>query len=59
MLLQPSPEGRLPNRDLFAGHRYAREIIEDWRINYNLHPQANLDGLSQKAFPNRSGKTIT
>ena len=39
------------NEHLFCSFRYAREIIEDWRVDYNLHrPHTSLDGLTPNEF---------
>lgn len=43
------------NEHLFRSFRHAREIIEEWRIDYNLHrPHTSLDGLTPNEFANRS-----
>jgi putative transposase len=43
------------NEHLFRSYRHAREIIEDWRIDYNLHrPHTSLDGLTPNEFANQS-----
>lgn len=35
------------NEHLFTSYRHAREIIEDWRNDYNLNrPHTSLDGLT-------------
>ncbi len=40
---------------LFRSFRHAREIIEEWRIDYNLHrPRTSLDGLTPNGFATRS-----
>ncbi len=45
------------NAHLFRSFRHAREIIEDWRINYNLHrPHTSLDGLTPNEFATRFQK---
>lgn len=46
-----------PNEHLFASYRHAREIIEEWRIDYNLsRPHTSLDGLTPHEFATRSRK---
>jgi len=43
------------NEHLFRSFRHAREIIEEWRIDYNLHrPHTSLDGLTPNEFATRS-----
>ena len=43
------------NEHLFRSFRHAREIIEDWRVDYNLHrPHTSLDGLTPNEFATRS-----
>lgn len=43
------------NEHLFRSYRHAREIIEDWRIDYNLYrPHTSLDGLTPNEFTIRS-----
>lgn len=43
------------NEHLFRSYRHAREIIEDWRIDYNLNrPHTSLDGLTPNEFATRS-----
>lgn len=43
------------NEHLFRSYRHAREIIEEWRIDYNLHrPHTSLDGLTPNEFATRS-----
>jgi putative transposase len=43
------------NEHLFRSYRHAREIIADWRIDYNLHrPHTSLDGLTPNEFATRS-----
>ncbi|WP_425417316.1 integrase core domain-containing protein [Oricola indica] len=43
------------NKHLFTSRRHAREIIEDWRIDYNLNrPHTSLDGLTPNEFATRS-----
>lgn len=43
------------NEHLFRSFRHAREIIEKWRIDYNLHrPHTSLDGLTPNEFATRS-----
>ncbi len=44
------------NEHLFRSYRHAREIIETWRIDYNLHrPHTSLDGLTLNEFATRFG----
>jgi putative transposase len=43
------------NEHLLTSYRHAREIIEDWRIDYNLNrPHTSLDGLTPNEFATRS-----
>tara|TARA_B100001109_G_C18805381_1_gene446952 strand:- start:27 stop:848 length:822 start_codon:yes stop_codon:yes gene_type:complete len=43
------------NEHLFTSYRHAREIIEEWRIDYNLNrPHTSLDGLTPSEFATRS-----
>lgn len=43
------------NEHLFTSYRHAREIIEDWRDDYNLNrPHTSLDGLTPNEFATRS-----
>ena len=43
------------NEHLFTSYRHAREIIEDWRTDYNLNrPHTSLDGLTPHEFATRS-----
>lgn len=43
------------NEHLFTSYRHASEIIEEWRIDYNLNrPHTNLDGLTPSEFAARS-----
>ncbi|MEO1200239.1 MAG: IS3 family transposase [Pseudomonadota bacterium] len=43
------------NEKLFCSYRHAREIIEDWRIDYNLNrPNTSLDGLTPAEYATRS-----
>lgn len=45
------------NEYLFRSYRHAREIIEEWRIDYNLHrPHTSLGGLTPNEFAIRSRK---
>ena len=45
------------NEHLFTSYRHAREIIEDWRTDYNLNrPHTSLDGLTPHEFATRSQK---
>jgi len=42
---------------LFRSFTHAREIIENWRCDYNLkRPHTSLDGLTPKEFATRSIK---
>ncbi|AXV17776.1 hypothetical protein CYG48_18390 (plasmid) [Neorhizobium sp. SOG26] len=42
-------------KHLFTSYRHAREIIEDWRNDYNLNrPHTSLDGLTPYEFATRS-----
>ncbi len=44
------------NEHLFTSYRHAREIIEDWRADYNAkRPHTSLDGLTPMEFAIRSG----
>lgn len=43
------------NEHLFRSYRHAREIIEEWRNDYNLHrPHTSLNGLTPNEFATRS-----
>ncbi len=43
------------NEHLFTSYIHARQIIEDWRIDYNnRRPHSSLDGLTPMEFVNRS-----
>ena len=43
------------NEHLFTSYSHAREIIEDWRTDYNLNrPHTSLDGLTPHEFATRS-----
>jgi putative transposase len=43
------------NEHLFHSFRNAREIIEEWRTDYNLkRPHTSLDGLTPNEFATRS-----
>jgi putative transposase len=45
------------NEHLFQSYRHAREIIEEWRTDYNLNrPHTSLDGLTPHEFATRSRK---
>ena len=45
------------NEHLLRSYRYARETIEEWRIDYNLHrPHTSLEGLTPNEFATRSRK---
>lgn len=45
------------NEHLFRSYRHAREIIEKWRIDYNLNrPHTSLDGFTPNEFAIRSMK---
>ena len=44
------------NEHLFTSYRHAREIIEDWRTDYNAtRPRTSLNGLTPLEFATRSG----
>ena len=43
------------NEHLFCSYRHARDIIEDWRIDYNLNrPHTSPDGLTPNEFATQS-----
>ena len=43
------------NEPLFTGYRHAREIIEDWRTDYNARrPHTSLNGLTPVEFATRT-----
>ena len=43
------------NEHLFASYRSACDIIECWRVDYNLNrPHTSLDGLTPHEFATRS-----
>ena len=44
------------NEHIFISYRHAREIIEDWRVDYNARrPHTSLNGLTPMEFATRSG----
>ncbi|MEL6374616.1 MAG: integrase core domain-containing protein, partial [Pseudomonadota bacterium] len=48
------------NEHLFRSYRHARDIIEEWRIDYNLYrPHTSLDGLTPNEFATRSNQDQT
>ena len=43
------------NEHLFASYRHARDIIEEWRNDYNLNrPHTSRNGLTPNEFATRS-----
>ena len=45
------------NEHLFRSFRHAREIIDAWRLDYNLHrPHTSLNGLTPNEFATRSAR---
>ena len=45
------------NEHLFANLNEARQIIEDWRIDYNTNrPHTSLNGLTPTEFANRTNR---
>ena len=43
------------NEHVFTSYRHARELIEEWRVDYNARrPHTSLDGLTPMEFANRS-----
>lgn len=43
------------NEHLFRSYRHARQIIEEWRVDYNLNrPHTSLNGLTPNEFATRS-----
>ena len=43
------------NEHLFTSYRRARQVIEEWRLDYNtIRPHSSLNGLTPKEFTNRS-----
>lgn len=43
------------NEHLFTHYRHARQIVEEWRTDYNqTRPHSSLNGLAPNAFANRS-----
>ncbi|EGO93573.1 IS3 family transposase, partial [Acidiphilium sp. PM] len=41
------------NEHLFRSYHHARDIIEKWRIGYDLNkPHTSLDGLTRTEFAN-------
>ncbi len=43
------------NEHLFTSYRQARQIIEEWRFDYNtIRPHSSLNGLTPREFTNRS-----
>ncbi|MBG6178751.1 transposase InsO family protein [Labrenzia sp. EL_208] len=48
------------NEHLFHSYRPARDIIENWRIDYNLNrPHTSLDGFTPHEFATQSNKDHT
>ena len=48
--------GECLNERLFRSYLHARESIEAWRIDYNMHrPHTSLGGLTPNEFATRSG----
>ncbi|PVB62350.1 hypothetical protein DCO57_06180 [Labrenzia sp. 011] len=49
------------NKHQFRSYRHARDIIENWRINFNHYrPHTSLAGLTPREYANRSkeGKNL-
>ena len=45
------------NEHLITSYRQARQIIEEWRLDYNtIRPHSSLNGLTPKEFTNQSLK---
>ncbi len=43
------------NEHLFTRYRQARQVIEEWRLDYNtIRPHSSLNGLTPREFTNRS-----
>lgn len=43
------------NEHLFTNYAHARQVIEDWRIDYNTkQPHTSLDGIMPREFATRS-----
>jgi putative transposase len=43
------------NEHLFASYAHARQVINDWRNDYNNHrPHTSLEGLTPNEFATRS-----
>ncbi len=43
------------NEHLFTSYRQARQVIEEWRLDYNtIRPHSSLNGLTPREFTNRS-----
>ena len=48
------------NEHLFRRYRHARNIIEEWRIDYNENrPHTSLDGLTPNEFEPGPRRTTT
>jgi putative transposase len=47
------------NENWFMSLKHARDIIENWRIDYNEdRPHGSLGGLSPNEFVGNTGKTL-
>ena len=45
------------NEHVFTSYRHARELIEEWRVDYNARrPHTSLQGLTPMEFAPRSRK---
>ena len=45
------------NEHVFTSYRHARELIEEWRADYNARrPHTSLEGLTPMEFASRSRK---
>ena len=43
------------NEHVFTSYRHARELIEEWRVDYNARrPHTSLEGLTPMEFASRS-----
>jgi putative transposase len=46
---------RFSDEHLFASYAHARQVINDWRNDYNNHrPHTSLEGLTPNEFATRS-----
>lgn len=60
-MIKPAPGDPPPlNEHLLRSYQHARDIVENWRIDYNLNrPHTSLDGLTPYEFATQSNKDHT